>query len=129
MADAANTAKSNSGATVSLACNLPHGLAIEHHGRKLTIAGANHPRALQTSTALNGKWGVTSNVDEEWFDDWCKEARHPAVANGNIIKNTAAKIEGQATEMGDAVATGAEPLDPLKPGGGVEPVPQEENED
>ena len=128
MADAANTAKPVKASPSRSLATCPTGSRSKHHGCKLTIAGANHPRALQTSTALNCKWGVTSNVDEECSDDWCKEARHPAVANGNIIENTPPKSRpGHRDGRRGSHRRGA--LDPLKPGGGVEPVPQEENED
>ena len=108
-------AKATSGATCSLACNLPHGLTIIHAGKKLTVNGANHPRAIETGLAFSAKWGVTHNVDEDWFDDWCKTAPHMAVKNGHIVKNTRSKIEDHAEALGEHVKTNTDQIDPDKP--------------
>jgi hypothetical protein len=107
----------NTGRTVSIASNLPHGLTIHHADVTLTLAGANDPRAIQT--AVDTRWGITANVSEDWFDDWAKQA-HPAVANGNIIKCAPGRIEAAVQERGTGVKTGAEPINPATPGGGVE---------
>jgi hypothetical protein len=119
-------ATAKSGKVCSLACNLPHGLIIIHEGKKLVMAGANHPRAIKTSLAFSGMWGITHNVDEDWFDHWVATHPHPAVTNGHIMKNTAAKIVAQAEATGDAVKTGTDQLDPEKPGQGVEQRTEED---
>ena len=111
-------ATATTGKTCSLACNLPHGLQVIHKDRTLRIHGANQPKAIQTSTALSGMWGITHNVDEDWFDDWAA-TEHPAVVNGHIVKNTAGKIEDHADALGDAIPTDADQLDPDAPGEGV----------
>jgi hypothetical protein len=125
MSDAKSALKA-SGATVSVACNLPHGLRIDHAGRNVLLNGANHPRAISTDTTRSGIWGITHNVDEEWLDDWVKTAMHPAAVNGHIIKNTPAKIEDHAVATADAVKTGTDPLNPDAPTPGVE---QRDDED
>jgi len=100
------------GAKCSIACNLPHGFTIHHAGAKLTLAGANHPKAIVTSLAVSGRWGITHNVPEEWFDDWVATHNVDAVRNGHIVKNTKAKIESHAEALGDGVKTGVDQIDP-----------------
>jgi hypothetical protein len=119
-------AKAKSGNVCSLACNLPHGLLIVHDGKKLTVAGANHPKAIQTGLAFSAKWGITHEVDEEWFDHWCANAPHAAVKNGHIVKNTRAKIEDHAEQLGDGVKTSTDQIDPTKAGPGVETKTEED---
>lgn len=120
------SAQVKSGETVTVACNLPHGLTIEHKGKRVTLAGANHPKALSTDTTLSGTWGLTPNVDKAWFDDWARESKHSAVANGNIFAAQANKAPDMAEEFADAIPTGTDPIDPAKPGNGVEPVAGED---
>lgn len=113
-------AVASSGKSCSLACNLPHGLIITHAGKKLVVNGANHTRAIQTGTAMSASWGITHDVDEEWFDDWALTAEHPAFVNGHIRKNTKGKIEAEAEAIGDAIPTGTDQVDPDAPGENVE---------
>lgn len=113
-------AKATTGNVCSLACNLPHGLIIIHKDRKLVVHGANHTKAIQTGSAMSARWGITHDVDEDWFDDWAATSDHPAVANGLIRKNTAAKIEAEAEAVADAIQTGTDQVDPNAPGEGVE---------
>jgi len=126
MAEANQSAQVKSGETISVACNLPHGLTIDHKGKSITLAGANHPKAIATTTAVSGQWGITHNVDKAWLDDWMRTAKHPAVANGNIMPTAANKAVDMVEELGAEISTGVDALDPEKPGPGVEPVKDEE---
>lgn len=121
----------NTGTKVSLASNLPHGLTISHAGHKLTIHGANHPKAIATGSTRAGLWGITPGVPEDWYDDWVATHNHAAVRNGLIVKNTAAKIEANVETLGDAIKTGTEAIDPdskdFKLQNGVESVAKEED--
>lgn len=119
-------ATAKTGKTCSLACNLPHGLIIIHRERKLVVHGSNHARAIQTGLEFSAKWGITHNVDEEWFDDWAESAQHPAVTNGHIRKNTAGKIEAEAEAIANAIPTGTDQVDPDAPGEGVEKREEDE---
>jgi hypothetical protein len=120
------SAQSKTGDTISVSCNLPHGLTIEHKGKSVTLAGSNHPKAIATSTALNGAWGITHNVDKAWLEDWAKVTGHPAYKNGNILAGPPTQVEDMVEEMGDAVETGTNPLDPDKPGPGLAKLEDEE---
>lgn len=98
---------------VTVACKLPNGLEIEHRGTTVVLAGSH-------SAGSVGGYGLTPNVDADWFDDWmAANLGHPAVANEIIFANTPAKARDEATEKKD-VKTKMEPVDPDKPGEGIE---------
>jgi hypothetical protein len=96
--------------TISVASKLPIGLTLEHAGKKVTFFGANHPEALLGC-------GITPNVDKAWFDDMAETLRHPAIENGHVFPNTAAKIRDEVKEKADddTLKTGLEAIDPSKP--------------
>lgn len=102
------------GTTVTVACKLPHGLHLDHAGKRVTVNGAN------TSNVIGGH-GLTEGIDKEFFDEWLKaNADHPAVKNKLIFahdkaRNAAAQAREQASNK-----TGVEPIDPNKPGHGVQ---------
>lgn len=99
--------------TVTVACKLPNGLEIEHRGHTVVLAGAN------SSTAVGG-YGLTPNVDADWFEDWMAgNLDHPAVKNNIIFANTPAQAADEAKEK-KGVKTGLEPVDPDNPGEGIE---------
>jgi hypothetical protein len=100
---------------VSIACKLPSGLTISHAGKTVTLNGANSEGAIVG-------FGITKNVDADWFAAWAAESRHSAVESGSIFANTGSKIAGEAKEKRDDITTGMEPLNGDKPGVGVERV-------
>lgn len=106
-------------ATVSVACKLPQGLVLSHKGKTVQLTGAN-------ASGNRFGFGITKDVDADWFDDWTKTdgKDFPAVKIGAIFAMPAAKIVDAAAERrkDGAVQTGLEPLDPNKPGMNVEPT-------
>lgn len=97
----------------AVACKLPQGLTVSHKGKTVTLKGATH-------SGNRFGFGITEDVDADWFADWMKtDAKDfPAVKNGSIfIMPDAARAEDAGKERrGDAeVQSGAEPLDPEKP--------------
>lgn len=117
------------GATVTVACKLPHGLHIQLRktektrdgeistgiGEVVTIKGAN------AHDAIAGH-GITPGVDKDFFEAWLKqEAAQPFVKNKLVFaqerENSAV---AQAKEQARNV-TGFEGLDPTKPGEGLKP--------
>lgn len=119
-----------SGERGTVMCNLPHGLDVilrdpktrEPVGRAV-FAGRNHRRAIDTDTTDDGRWGMTQNVSAEFFKAFEKTG-HTAVKNGNIFYvagDGTERAQDMADEMQDAISTGTNPIDPEKPGGGVEP--------
>lgn len=100
-------------AKVTVGCKLPNGLVLEHKGISVTLAGSN-------SSAIIGMHGLTPDVDEDWFNDWLvNNLELPLVANDIIFANTAEKAGDEAKEK-KGVKTGLEPVDPDKPGEGIE---------
>ena len=137
------------GATVTVACKLPHGLdlgldhtidaGIDHKrngemvvrqpgGKRIVLAGANSPNAV-------AGYGMTPGVDAEFWNHW-REANKdfPPVKNGLIFAHDReAMVAGQAAEQ-QHLRSGFEPLntepgkDPRmpRPGAGVEFQPTDE---
>ena len=116
-------------ATVSVACKLPNGLTVAHAPKNakgeaigptqtVTFAGSNAPGAVMG-------YGLTRDVDGEWFANWTKTdgKDFPAVRNMAIFAQASTdEATDAAKEMSGDVKTGLEALDPQKPGAGVEPV-------
>lgn len=99
--------------TVTVACKLPNGLVIDHKGREVVLTGANAPTSV-------GGFGLTPNVDADWFDDWmASNLDMPVVANEIIFANTAEKAGDEAKEK-KGIKTGLEPVDADKLGEGIE---------
>lgn len=100
-------------AKISVACKLPNGYVAEHGDVSVEFAGANSPGAI-------GGFGITQGVDEAWFNAWwTANIDTPLVKNEIIFANTPAKVADEATEK-KSVKTGLEPVDPDKPGEGIE---------
>ncbi len=101
---------------MKVACKLPNGLTIKHKDVTVTLNGATHSSAV-------GGFGVTLDVDADWFKSWQEEAKDfPAVSNGSIFafdRDTAAVRERRNDPT---VRTGLEPLNPDAPAPGVEPT-------
>jgi len=108
-------------AYVNVACKLPQGIKIRHKGKEVVLVGAN-------ASGNRFGFGITKNVDGDWFNDWktTDGKAFPAVVNGSIfaIAGTTEKAQDAAKERqrDTKVQTGLEPLDPDKPGDGVEPT-------
>jgi hypothetical protein len=109
---------------VTVACKLPNGITLDHADKKVTLKGAN------ADDALLG-YGRTP-VDADWFDSWLSNKEggghgcdFPAVKNGLIFASAdAKKVDDEIAEKAgdETVRTGLEPIDPDKPGVGLEKV-------
>lgn len=99
-------------ASVTVGCKLPHGLIIKTGGKSITLNGAN-------SSKIVGGYGLTQ-VDKDFFDAWKTEFAQFAPLKNHLIfvQEKPANAEAQAKEQTE-VKTGLEPLDPAKPGQGV----------
>lgn len=111
--------------SITVACKLPNGLQIEHANRVVTLNGAHHPNAV-------AGFGMTHDVDEEWFKDWAaKHPKFPPLANGSIFAaSTVTNAADAAKERtdDDDVQTGLEPLDADSPAPGIEPTDETKKE-
>lgn len=138
--------------TVIVACKLPHGLVIEarqvdfidgpNNERRgvhqvigtAKLRGSAEARKLESEGKILGEvghvvdgYGLTE-VDKELFELWLDQNKNSPLVKNHIIfatlKMDAAK--SQAREQGPEIKNGLEPVDPAKPGAGVEPVPEKE---
>lgn len=105
---------------VTVACKLPNGLELNHGDVSVTFKGSNDANAVCG-------FGMTHGVDGDWFDDWCLTAGAdfaPIQSGALFSQDTPEKAVGEAAEKeNDArVLTGQEPIDPDKPGKGIEKV-------
>lgn len=109
----------------AIACKLPNGVTLEHKGEKVTLAGSNSPNA-------RFGYGITHDVDPEWFDSWVEEVGKgfPPYSTGAIFKLEDASDDGELREKEDdpALRTGQEPLDPNAPAPGIEPTDEMKKE-
>jgi hypothetical protein len=124
---------------VTVCCKLPMGLVLEldelHHeipalgggtneipvwkpsGRKVVLARANaaNPRSPNPGRAVAG-YGLTE-VPKDFWDEWVAQKKgFPPLVNGSLFAQPSlSRAEGQMREH-EAVKTGLEKIDPLKPG-------------
>jgi hypothetical protein len=103
-------------ATVSVGCKLPHGLHLDVGDVRVTLAGTNAAQVI-------GGYGITENVDKDFFDKWMSLNRESAAVKGGFIfaHDKAEHVKGKAAERKD-VRNGFEGLDPKKPGPGIAPA-------
>lgn len=122
-------------AYVAVGCKLSNGLVLESgysivngnvarlpEYKRVRLAGANKSRLISgiTKAPLHFEPGITENVDEAFFDQWCKDH-----SDSNIVKN---KLIWKMPKKSEAIAkavdlteqpTGFEPRDQSKLGGGL----------
>lgn len=111
-----DTPKSSS-KTVVVGCKLPNGLHMDvgkdNERVRVTLNGANHSRII-------GGYGLTE-VDSDFWDAWFKDhQKFPPVMNGEIfVQSTHKRAESHAQDHAE-LESGFEPINPQKPGAGVE---------
>lgn len=108
----------------AIACKLPNGVQLEHKGEKVTLAGSNSPNA-------RFGYGITYDVDPDWFKDWVDEVGNgfPPYATGAIFAFDGDDNGELAEKEDDAtLRTGQEPLDPDAPAPGIEPTDEMKKE-
>lgn len=118
---AANQNASGSTATVSVACKLGNGLIIDLDGRSYTLQGSNSDEAI-------AGYGITEGIPEDFYKQWSEQYKDlPAVKQGLIFANTRREsVVSQARQQKD-LKTGLEPIDPAKPGMGVQPADKKDS--
>lgn len=108
--------------TVSVVNKLPCGLTVDHKDKTVTFKGANDEGSV-------AGFGITPEVDRDWFVDWAKtHPDFPALKNGAIFIQEAAKARDAARERKKDVKTGLEGLNPDKPIAGIEPTDETKKE-
>lgn len=127
------------GATVTVACKLPHGLELqlqrsyessepvmgggsrtvthwERYGKPVIIKGWAQHHAEAPVAAISGGFALTSGVDSEFFAKWLEQNKdHSAVAGGFIFASEKhANVVDHTNVMADE-RTGFERHDPKNP--------------
>jgi len=108
--------------TVTVACKLPNGLFLELEGReRVVLKGTAVPHGFPPVDV--GGYALTPNVDADFFVEWMAEYKNYAPVREGLIYAYAKPQDAtaRAMEMRD-LKSGLEPLDPDKPGPGLERV-------
>lgn len=109
-------------ATVTVGCKLPHGLIIEVGNVAVTLKGKN-------SSNVIGGYGLTEDVDRDFFEKWLAANKDSAAVKNNLIfaQERATNARAEAKEKAK-VKNGFEGIDPNKPAPGVEPTEETKRE-
>jgi hypothetical protein len=127
---------------VTVACKLPHGVHLEIRDPAFPLPSAPDPsdpnpkvfpvpklrHTVKGANASNlyGGYGITENVPADFFAAWMKENADLAFVKKGLIfaQERPHNAQAQASEQA-AVKSGFEPLDPNKPGPGLEKLKTE----
>lgn len=120
-------------ATVTVGCKLVNGLILEsgytvvngnvarlENYKRLRLHGANQGRIIseQTKAPLHFEPGITENVDEAFFDKWCKDHKDSNIVRNKLIWKVTNRAEAKARAVDETKKdTGFEPRDQGKLGG------------
>jgi len=98
---------------VTVGCKLPNGLLIDVDGKVVHLLGAN-------SSNVIGGYGLTENVDKEYFEKWLKQHAKQPYVKGEMVFAQAKTNSAQSKASENAsVKTGLEGLPQDKPVEGV----------
>lgn len=98
---------------VTVGCKLPNGLLIDVDGKVTHLLGAN-------SSNVIGGYGLTENVDKDYFEKWLKQHANQPYVKGEMVFAQAKTNSAQSKAAENAsVKTGLEGLPQDKPVEGV----------
>lgn len=98
---------------VTVGCKLPNGLLIDVDGKVVHLLGAN-------SSNVIGGYGLTENVDKDYFEKWLKQHANQRYVKGEMLFAQAKTNSAQSKASENAgVKTGLEGLPQDKPVEGV----------
>lgn len=101
-------------AKVTVGCKLPTGITLQVDGKKVTLNGTN-------SSNVIGGYGLTTDVDKDFMDAWLKQNKDiTMVRNGFVFIKKNEKEAKAAAKDGAENKNGTEPMNPDKPGNGLE---------
>lgn len=131
--------------TVTVACKLPHGLQLELKGAdgqavRVPVKGNAAARRLEIAddkgnvvqhegiASVQGGYGLTHGVDADFWAQWLKEnADYAPVKNGMIFATAKGESAASKAREQAEIRTGFEPIDPLKPRPGIQPLDRNDN--
>ena len=101
-------------AKVTVGCKLPNGITIQVDGTKITLKGTN-------SSNVIGGYGLTEGVDKAFMDEWLKRNAGITMVQKKFvfIQKNEKDAKAQAKDNAEN-KTGMEPMNPDKPGKGLE---------
>lgn len=108
--------------TVTVACKLPNGLQLELEGKeRVVLRGTAVP--FGAAPVDVGGYALTQNVDADFWNEWlAKYKNYPPVKKGLVFAYAKPQdAQARALEMKDE-RSGLEPIDPDRPGPGLERV-------
>jgi len=112
--------------TVTVACKLPNGLHLDVNGfDRVTIKGNALPFGESAvDYRIVGGYALTPGVPRDLWDAWLKDRTTMDIIVKGIVfaQEKPADVVAEA-KNGAKVITGLEPIDPDKPGNGLERVP------
>ena len=132
--------------TVTVACKIPNGLQLQLRSyreeddrgikskvfapaatRSVRVRGPAVAWGKQPAFVIAGGYALTPNVDKAHWEAWLAENRTNEVVTGLYIfaLPKAAEAESEARQM-ESVKSGLEPINPEKPGIGLERMPDED---
>lgn len=109
---------------VTVACNVSIGIVMEAPGKESKIIrGPAVKYGEIPAFVISGGYALTPNVDADLYDAWMVANKSSDMVQNHCIFAHAktSDASAQAKEMIDE-KSGLEPLDPAKPGKGLEPV-------
>jgi len=116
-----------SSTTIAVGCKLPNGMHLDirklgEPTKRVTLKGINSlSQGLIIRPAVRGGFAITEGVPKEFFERWMElNANHPAVKNELIFAHEQAASVRAMGEERDQLQHGFEPVDPNKPGTGIE---------
>lgn len=110
-------------ATVTVACKLPNGVHLDIRGRgRVTLRGTAVAFGV-APVIVPGGYALTPDVDEDWWNAWLDLSRDLDIVKKQIVFAMPKPVEARARarEMAE-LRTGLEPMDPDKPGPGLQKV-------
>ncbi len=101
---------------ITVACKLPQGLVLELGGKTVNVNGWRNSEAK-----IFSGYGITENVDKDFFDKWLKVHKNQPYVKNDLIFSQGGKDSAQAkaAELAE-IKAGLEPLSQEKPMPGIE---------
>lgn len=108
----------------TVALKLPFGLILRLPDRpEVELKGFSLPYGVAAPMSIAGGYALTPNVDADFFEEWMMVNENLDLVKKKFIfaAAKASDASSMAREMAETMS-GLEPLDPDKPGKGLEPV-------
>ena len=108
--------------TVTVACKLPAGIHLDLPGKRVTLRGIAVPYG-EPPVIVPGGYALTPDVDADFMTKWLELYSTMDIVVKQIlyVMPKSSEARSRAKELTE-IKTGLEPINPDKPGVGLEPV-------